>query len=151
MRLGNHEELGTRERLLLAARSATPRRLTARYLIVMASPLRSAFAISPTCRPASSRTAPFGVVCGAVARSLFALVALSALSVLCVCAGTNPLGPGAEVMSSGEWQISEGTGYGLAGLGHLFGPNRNFKERTALVSDLAIFVLLAVFAVSRAV
>jgi hypothetical protein len=31
------------------------------------------------------------------------------------------------------------------------GPNRNFKERTALVSHLAIFVLLAVFAVSRAV
>jgi hypothetical protein len=54
-------------------------------------------------------------------------------------------------MSSGEWLISKGTGYGLAGLGHLFGPNRNFKERTALVSDLAIFVLLAVFAVSRAV
>ena len=80
-------------------------------------------------------------MCGAVARSLFALVALSAPSVLCVCAGTNPLGPGAEVMSSGEWQISKGTGYGLAGLGHLFGPNRNFKERTALVSDLAIFRL----------
>jgi hypothetical protein len=39
----------------------------------------------------------------------------------------------------------------LAGLDRLFGPNRNFKERTALVSHLAIFVLLAVFAVSRAV
>ena len=89
-------------------------------------------------------------MCGAVARSLFAVVALSALSVLCVCAG-NPLCPGAEVMSSGEQQISKGTGYGLAGLDRLFGPNRNFKERTALVSDLAIFVLLAVFAVSRAV
>ena len=47
--------------------------------------------------------------------------------------------------------IVGGLYYGLAGLGHLFRPNRNFKERTALVSDLAIFVLLAVFAVSRAV
>ena len=46
--------------------------------------------------------------------------------------------------------IVGGLYYGLAGLGHLFRPNRNFKERTALVSDLAIFVLLAVFAVSRA-
>ena len=46
--------------------------------------------------------------------------------------------------------IVGGLYFGLAGLGHLFRPNRNFKERTALVSDLAIFVLLAVFAVSRA-
>jgi hypothetical protein len=63
-RSGNHEELDTREpplraSSLFAARSAAPRQLTAHYLIVMASPLRSAFAISPTCRPASSRTAPF--------------------------------------------------------------------------------------------
>ena len=32
------------------------------YFIVIASPLRSAFAISPTCRPESSRTAPFWLV-----------------------------------------------------------------------------------------
>ncbi len=33
-----------------------------RYFTVIASPLRSAFAISPTCRPESSRTAPFWLV-----------------------------------------------------------------------------------------
>jgi hypothetical protein len=32
------------------------------YFIVIASPLRSAFAISPTCRPESSRMAPFWLV-----------------------------------------------------------------------------------------
>jgi hypothetical protein len=47
--------------------------------------------------------------------------------------------------------IAGGLYYGLAGLGHLFRPNRSFKEQTALVSDLAIFVLLAVFIASRAV
>ena len=35
---------------------------TAGYFIVIANPLRSAFAISPTCRPESSRTAPFWLV-----------------------------------------------------------------------------------------
>ena len=35
--------------------------------------------------------------------------------------------------------------FGLAGLGHLFRPKRNFKEQVALISDLAIFILLAVF------
>lgn len=29
------------------------------YFIVIANPLKSAFAISPTCRPESSRMAPF--------------------------------------------------------------------------------------------
>jgi len=47
--------------------------------------------------------------------------------------------------------IAGGLYYGLAGLGHLFRPNRNFKERTARVSDLAIFVLLAVLVVTRVV
>ena len=54
-----------------------------------------------------------------------------------------------------EWvvpaAIAGGLYYGLGGLGHLFRPGRNFKEQTALVSDLAIFVLLAVFVTSRAV
>jgi hypothetical protein len=51
-------------------------------------------------------------VCGAVARSLFALVALVALGALFLlasCAGTSLLGPGAEVSYSGEWKISRST------------------------------------------
>jgi hypothetical protein len=40
--------------------------------------------------------------------------------------------------------------YGLAGLGHAFRETRNLKEQIALVSDLAIFALLAVFVASRA-
>ena len=35
--------------------------------------------------------------------------------------------------------------YGLAGLGHLLRPERNFKEQVALVSDFSIFILLAWF------
>jgi NhaP-type Na+/H+ or K+/H+ antiporter len=46
--------------------------------------------------------------------------------------------------------IVGGLYYGLAGLGHLMRKTRNFKEQTALVSDLAIFVLLAAFVASRA-
>jgi hypothetical protein len=38
---------------------------------------------------------------------------------------------------------------GLAGLGHLVREGRNFKEQTALVSDLLIFLLLAGFVASR--
>jgi hypothetical protein len=38
-----------------------------------------------------------------------AFLALFMVSLLGACAGTNPLGPGAEVMSSGEWQISKAT------------------------------------------
>jgi hypothetical protein len=41
--------------------------------------------------------------------------------------------------------------YGLAGLGHVFRRGRNLKEQTALLSDLAIFLLLAAFVASRAV
>jgi hypothetical protein len=41
--------------------SALPTRSQS-YRIVIASPLKSAFAISPTCRPESSRTAPFWLV-----------------------------------------------------------------------------------------
>lgn len=44
--------------------------------------------------------------------------------------------------------IVGGLYYGLAGLGHLF-RHGNFKERFALWSDLAIFVLLAAFVISR--
>jgi hypothetical protein len=40
--------------------------------------------------------------------------------------------------------------YGLAGLGHIVRQNRNLKEQTALISDLAIFLLLAAFVLSRA-
>ena len=54
-----------------------------------------------------------------------------------------------------EWVVPAaivgGLYYGLAGLGHLLRKTRNFKEQTALVSDLAIFVLLAAFVASRAV
>ena len=38
---------------------------------------------------------------------------------------------------------------GLAGLGHAMRKNRNFKEQTALISDLIIFLLLAAFVASR--
>lgn len=41
--------------------------------------------------------------------------------------------------------VAGGLYFGLAGLGHLFRPRRNFKEQVALISDLAIFFLLAVF------
>jgi hypothetical protein len=54
-----------------------------------------------------------------------------------------------------EWVVPAaivgGLYYGLAGLGHLLRKTRNFKEQTALVSDLAIFVLLAALVASRAV
>jgi hypothetical protein len=43
--------------------------------------------------------------------------------------------------------LAGGLYYGLAGIGHAFNPERNEKEQLALVSDLAIFVLLAVFVV----
>jgi hypothetical protein len=45
--------------------------------------------------------------------------------------------------------IVGGLYYGLAGPGHLLRPNRNFKEQTALVSDLAMFLLLAAIVASR--
>jgi hypothetical protein len=45
--------------------------------------------------------------------------------------------------------IVGGLHYGLAGLGHVVRGGGNFKERTAMVSDLLIFALLAVFVVSR--
>jgi hypothetical protein len=48
-----------------------------------------------------------------------------------------------------EWIIPTaivgGLFYGLAGVGHFLRKERNFKEQVALVSDLAIFILLAVF------
>jgi hypothetical protein len=46
--------------------------------------------------------------------------------------------------------IVGGLYYGLAGLGH-FARKGNLKEQIALWSDLAIFVLLAVFVVNRLV
>lgn len=45
--------------------------------------------------------------------------------------------------------IVGGLYYGLAGLGHMLNKERNAKERIALVSDLAIFLLLAVFVAGR--
>jgi hypothetical protein len=46
--------------------------------------------------------------------------------------------------------IVGGLYYGLAGGGHTFRGDRNFNEQTALVTDLMIFVVLAVFVASRA-
>jgi hypothetical protein len=46
--------------------------------------------------------------------------------------------------------IVGGLYYGLAGVGHMLRSDRNFNEQTALASDLLIFVVLAVFVVSRA-
>jgi len=51
-----------------------------------------------------------------------------------------------------EWVVPAavvgGLYYGLAGVGHAFRKG-NFKEQVALWSDLAIFVVLAVFVASR--
>ncbi len=41
--------------------------------------------------------------------------------------------------------VAGGLFFGLAGLGHLFRERRNFKEQVALISDLVIFLLLAIF------
>jgi hypothetical protein len=46
--------------------------------------------------------------------------------------------------------VAGGLYYGLAGIGHVFRKTRNLKEQIALVSDLAIFALLAAFVASRA-
>ena len=46
--------------------------------------------------------------------------------------------------------IAGGLYYGLAGLGHVFRKGRDLKEQLALFSDLAIFLLLAIYVVSRA-
>jgi hypothetical protein len=47
--------------------------------------------------------------------------------------------------------IVGGLYYGLAGLGHLLRTERNFNELVALVSDVAVFILLAVFVGVRGV
>jgi hypothetical protein len=44
--------------------------------------------------------------------------------------------------------IVGGLFYGLAAAGHAFRGKRNFKEQTALISDIFAFVVLAVFVVS---
>jgi hypothetical protein len=41
--------------------------------------------------------------------------------------------------------IVGGLYYGLAGIGHVMRGERKIKEQIALVSDLAIFVFLAIF------
>jgi hypothetical protein len=46
--------------------------------------------------------------------------------------------------------VAGGLYYGLAGLGHLMRPERNTKEQVALVSDLLIAALLAVFVIDQA-
>jgi hypothetical protein len=45
--------------------------------------------------------------------------------------------------------IVGGLYYGLAGVGHMLRSDRNFNEQTALVTDLMIFAVLAVFVASR--
>ncbi len=45
--------------------------------------------------------------------------------------------------------IVGGLYYGLAGVGHLLRGGRNFNGQTAMVSDLLMFVVLAVFVASR--
>jgi hypothetical protein len=45
--------------------------------------------------------------------------------------------------------IVGGLYYGLAGAGHTLRIDRNFNEQTALVTDLMIFAVLAVFVASR--
>jgi hypothetical protein len=45
--------------------------------------------------------------------------------------------------------IVGGLYYGLAGAGHMLRSDRNFNEQTALVTDLMIFAVLAVFVASR--
>jgi hypothetical protein len=44
--------------------------------------------------------------------------------------------------------IVGGLYYGLAGLGHAFRSDRNFNEQTALVTDLLIFGVLAIFVIA---
>jgi hypothetical protein len=39
--------------------------------------------------------------------------------------------------------------YGLAGLGHVARKGKSFREWTALITDLVIFVVLAAFVLSR--
>lgn len=45
--------------------------------------------------------------------------------------------------------LAGGLFYGLAGIGHALRKDLNVKEKTALASDLLIFVLLAAFVISR--
>jgi hypothetical protein len=45
--------------------------------------------------------------------------------------------------------ITGGLFYGLAGLGHAFGSERNAKRQTAMISDFFIFAVLAVFVALR--
>ena len=45
--------------------------------------------------------------------------------------------------------IVGGLFYGLAAAGYALRGKRNFKEQTALISDIFAFVVLAVFVVSR--
>lgn len=47
--------------------------------------------------------------------------------------------------------IAGGLYYGLAGLGHFIRNERNAQEQIALVSDFAVFLLLAAFVLSRIV
>jgi hypothetical protein len=46
--------------------------------------------------------------------------------------------------------LAGGLYYRLAGIGHILCKTRNLMEQIALISDLAIFALLAVFVASRA-
>jgi hypothetical protein len=61
---------------------------------------------------------------------------------------------GLASLANGAWLAPSamvgGLYYGLSGIGHVARQERNVIEQTALVSDLLIFVLLAIFLASRA-
>jgi hypothetical protein len=90
------------------------------------------------------------------AQSIFAIKDQAALAIVReVGFGNLAVGAlGLASLAKSEWVVPAamvgGLYYGLAGVGHLFRQNRNLKEQVALLSDLAIFLVLAVFVVSRA-
>jgi uncharacterized membrane protein len=61
---------------------------------------------------------------------------------------------GLASLAGGAWlapsALVGGLYYGLAGIGHVARQRRNVIEQTALISDLLIFALLALFLASRA-
>jgi hypothetical protein len=89
------------------------------------------------------------------ARSIFAIKDEGALAVVReVGFGNLAMGTlGLASLAEPGWLVpaalAGGLYYGLAGVGHVLRKTRNLKEQIALVSDLAIFALLAVFVVSR--
>jgi uncharacterized protein DUF6790 len=88
------------------------------------------------------------------AKSIFGIDAPAASSIVReVGFGNLAIGTlGLATLAEPSWVIPAavvgGLYYGLAGLGHLFREG-NLKEQVALWSDLAIFLLLAVFVANR--